>query len=194
MILWNAINLIERSWESPNLLTSLWRASPGASPPLLPLPHLPPLPSPPLLMYLPGWHVHVSTHRRIESDVRMNNKFYGSCTFLIFFFSLSTNSMEIMRIHRLPVGAGLIFLLSTNVFITIEAAIKRGREKRTWWIFDKQLAQCVSKVSSCFFLPLSLFHLFLEPLSRDLCLRWENGFAFMYHDGRWCKILHHVDG
>lgn len=39
--------------------------------------------------------------------------------------------MEIMRIHKLPMGAGLIFLLSTNVFITIEAAIKRGREGRT---------------------------------------------------------------
>lgn len=73
----------------------------------------------------------MSTHRRIENDVRMNNKFDGSCTFLIDFFSPSTNSMEIMRIHKLPMGAGLIFLLSTNVFITIEAAMKRGKEWRT---------------------------------------------------------------
>lgn len=39
--------------------------------------------------------------------------------------------MEIMGIHELPVGASLIFLLSTNVFITIEAAIKWGRDERT---------------------------------------------------------------
>lgn len=98
-----------------------------------------------------------------------------------------------MRLHTLPMGTGLIFLLSTNVFITIEAAIKRGREGRTWWIFDKHRAQCVSKVSSRFS-PAELVSLvLLQVLSGDLCLRWKDGFAFMYRDGRWCKILHHVD-
>lgn len=143
-------------------------------------------------MYLPAWHVHVSTHRWIENDVRMNNKFYGSCTFLIDFFSSpSTNSMEIMRLHTLPMGAGLIFLLSTNVFIAIEAAIKLGSGGRAWWIFDKQRAQCVSKVSSRFS-PAELVSLVLAA-----ALPWPlpsmERFAFMYCDGRWCKILHHVD-
>lgn len=34
--------------------------------------------------------------------------------------------MEIVRLHTLPPGAGLILLLSTNVFITIEAGMKEG--------------------------------------------------------------------
>lgn len=87
-------------------------------------------------------------------------------------FFPSTNSMEIVRLHMLPPGAGLIFFYPLMYLLLLK--LEWNREgKGMWWIFDKEsLWRAICQWGSLIvcFIVLSLFHLSFQELLCDLCL------------------------
>lgn len=87
-------------------------------------------------------------------------------------FFPSTNSMEIVKLHMLPLGAGLIFFYPLMYLLLLKLEWNRVG-KWMWWIFDKESlwrAICRWGFLTVVFFLLSLFRLYFQELLCDLCL------------------------
>lgn len=101
-------------------------------------------------------------------------------------FFPSTNSMEIVKLHTVPPGAGLIFFYPLMYLLLLKLEWNRER-KGMWWIFDKEslwLAICQWGFLTVDFILPSFFPSLFQELFCDLCFvkKFDLHLCFMMAD------------